>query len=128
MGFTTPLKEKKILGFTVVNYTAKAVFNVFFLMLQFAGFFVFIVSNLLNFSLPFELFLWAILTAGFFISAMRYRDILVRQEIEEGLHDPVWGPHILRQRQRERDELYESNCLTRPFFKFACLLGIHKKE
>lgn len=67
-------------------------------------------------------------TLAVFALMMKIRDGAVRREIEEGRHDPVWGNHIRRQRQREADALYERNPLTRPLLRLACLLGIHKNR
>lgn len=43
---------------------------------------------------------WVALWLAFF----HVRNIAVRKEVEQGLHDPVYGPHLLRMRQREFDQ------------------------
>lgn len=126
MGFSTRHPEKKILGFSIVNYTAGAIFNMFFLSALISGVLILTVAGSINF-LAGSL-IWSVFTIALFVALMRYRDRCVRQEIDEGLHDPVWGQHIERQKQRERDDLNESNWITRPLFRFACFIGIHKKQ
>jgi len=42
---------------------------------------------------------WTALWLAFF----HVRNIAVRKEVEQGLHDPVYGPHLLRMRQRDFD-------------------------
>lgn len=111
MSFRTPLPAKKVLGFTIVNYTFRAVLNVFFMSLLLAGFGVLLTLALAVFAL-----------------VMKVRDAAVRREIEEGRHDPAWGNHVRRQSQREADALLERHPLTRPLFLLACVLGIHKKQ
>lgn len=46
MSFRTPLPAKKVLGFTIVNYTFRAVLNVFFMSLLLAGFGVLLTASL----------------------------------------------------------------------------------
>lgn len=128
MGFPTPLPERKVLGFTVVNYTFRAVSAVFFMSLLTAGFCVVTAANFADFPATSGLAAWLALTLAVFALIMKVRDGAVRREIEEGRHDPVWGNHICRQSQREADALTERNPLTRPLFRLAYLLGIHKKQ
>lgn len=128
MGFRTPLPERKVLGFTVVNYTFRAVSAVFFMSLLTAGFCVVTAANFADFPAAAGLVTWLALTLAVFALIMKVRDGAVRREIEEGRHDPVWGNHVRRQSQREADALLERHPLTRPLFRLACVLGIHKKQ
>lgn len=127
MSYGTSLLKRKIMGFTVVNYTFRAVLNVFFISLLTAGVCVVIAANFTDFGAAAGLLLWLTLTLPVFAIIMTYRDRAVLREIEEGRHDPVWGKHICRQKQRESDAFHESNWLLRPLFRLACLLGVHKK-
>ena len=43
---------------------------------------------------------WTLLWLVFF----HVRNIAVRKEVEQGLHDPLYGPHLMRMRQREFDQ------------------------
>ena len=105
--------------FMIVNYSASAVLNVLFNSAIVAGLISLIAGSG---ALP-----WAAMTLCLFISMMMLRNRIVKREITDGLHDPQWGRHIRRQRQRERDAANESHWLTRPLFRFACFIGIHKK-
>lgn len=128
MSYGTSLPERKIMGFTIVNYTGKALFNVFFVSLLMAGFCVLMGANFFGFSVTTGLLMWLALTLGAYALIMKCRNRVVRREIEEGRHDPVWGKHICRLSQSEADAFHESHWLTRPLFRLACLLGVHKKE
>lgn len=128
MRFSTSLPERKILGFTVVNYTFRAVFNVFFMSLLMAGFGVMTAANFVDFPAAAGLMAWLALTLAAFMMTMKFRDRAVRREIEEGRHDPLWGKHICRQMERETEAAYEKDWLMRPIFRLACLLGVYKKQ
>lgn len=128
MSFRTLLPAKKVLGFTIVNYTFRAVLNVFFISLLLAGFGVMLTASLADFSAAAGLAAWLTLALAVFALVMKVRDVDVRREIEEGRHDPAWGNHVRRQSQREADALLERHPLTRPLFLLACVLGIHKKQ
>ncbi|MDN7880050.1 hypothetical protein [Burkholderia aenigmatica] len=43
---------------------------------------------------------WIVIWIAFF----HVRNVLVRKEVEQGLHDPLYGPHLMRMRQREFDQ------------------------
>ncbi|MFM0416972.1 hypothetical protein [Paraburkholderia aromaticivorans] len=45
-------------------------------------------------------FCWPLVWIIFFHA----RNIAVRREVEQGLHDPLYGPHVMRMRQREFDQ------------------------
>lgn len=126
--FRTPLPERTVLGFTVVNYSFRAVSAVFFMSLLLAGCCVVTAVGFADLHAGAGLITWLALTPAVFALMMKVRDGAVRREIEEGRHDPVWGNHIRRQSQRETDALFERNPLTRPLFRLACQLGIHKKQ
>lgn len=128
MSYGTSLSERKVLGFTVVNYTFRAVFNVFFMSLLMAGFGVVMAANFVDFPAAAGLTAWLALTLAVFAMTMKFRDRAVRREIEEGRHDPVWGKHICRQMERETEAAYEKDWLMRPIFRLACLLGVYKKR
>lgn len=128
MGFRTLLPERKVLSFTIVNYTFRAVFAVFFVSLLTAGFCVVTAANVADFPVSAGVAAWLVLTVAAFALLMKVRNRAVRREIEEGRHDPVWENHIRRKSQREADALLERNPLTRPLFRLACLLSIHKKQ
>ncbi|MGK3412343.1 hypothetical protein, partial [Klebsiella pneumoniae] len=99
-----------------------------FMSLLLAGFCVLLFASLADFSAAAGLTAWLALAPGVFALIMKVRDAAVRREIEEGRHDPVWGNHVRRQSQREADALLERHPLTRPLFRLACVLGIHKKQ
>ena len=105
---------------SIIRYSASAVLCLLFNAALLAGVITFIAGS--------GVLLWSAITVCLFIFMMLLRDRYVRQEIADGLHDPVWGKHIMRQRQRERDAANEKNWLTRPLFRFACLTGIYKKQ
>ncbi|MBA9952519.1 hypothetical protein DEE91_13795, partial [Ralstonia pickettii] len=43
---------------------------------------------------------WFLIAIGIF----HIRNVVVRKEVDEGLHDSLYGPHLMRMRQREFDE------------------------
>lgn len=45
-------------------------------------------------------FAWVLIWLAFF----HVRNLAVRKEVEQGLHDPLYGPHLMRMRQREFDK------------------------
>lgn len=126
MSYGTSLPERKILGVTVVRYTFRAVLDVFYISLLTAGCCVAVAASLDDFSAAAGATVWLVLTLAVFALLMKVRDRVVRGEIEDSHHDPVWGKHIRRQSQREAGALLEHNPLTRLLFRLACLLGIHK--
>lgn len=92
MRFSTSLPEKKIMGFSIVNYSLQAVFGVFFISVINAGILVMLVTNVFHFSLASGLLTWSGLTVALFVIMMRYRDRCVRLEMDEGIHDPLHQP------------------------------------
>ncbi|MCK8417628.1 hypothetical protein [Erwinia amylovora] len=120
MKYRSGLPEKKFMCFSIVNYSASAVLAVLFNSALIVG--------IVCVSAGAGVKLWATLVACVFFLLMLLRDRVVRLEIEKGMHDPVWGKHIMRQKQRERDTLNESHWITRPLFRLACFIGIHKKR
>lgn len=128
MGFGTSLPERKVAGFTIVNYSSGRVIRVFLVSLQLAGFCVVTAASFSGFGITAGLLMWLAFTLAVFMLIMKFRDRAVRREIEEGRHDPLWGKHICQQIQREADAFHERNRLTRPLYRLACLLGIHKKQ
>ncbi|MCA8228304.1 hypothetical protein [Burkholderia vietnamiensis] len=43
---------------------------------------------------------WILVWIAFF----HVRNIAVRKEVDQGLHDPLYGPHLMRMRQREFEQ------------------------
>ncbi|ECP1498993.1 hypothetical protein FYR46_19520 [Salmonella enterica] len=103
--FESKLRSKKLLGFTIVNYTPKAVFNVLFVSVIYAGFFAILVEKFAAYNLYSGLIIWLIFSIVIFVITMLFRNKCVRREIKEGMHDPVWGRHIQRlQRQKQQNK------------------------
>lgn len=102
--FESKLRSKKLLGFTIVNYTLKAVINVLFVSVIYAGFFSILVQNLAENNLYAVLIIWLIFSIVIFAINMLLRNKCVRKEIEEGIHDPVWGRHIQRLKQQKQQK------------------------
>ncbi|MFB9127795.1 hypothetical protein E2553_40285 [Paraburkholderia dipogonis] len=51
-----------------------------------------------------RLVLWALCWAFVWMVFFYVRNIAVREEVQQGLHDPLYGPHLMRMRQREFDQ------------------------
>lgn len=121
MSYGTSHHEIKVQGVTVVNYTFRAVFAIFFISLLTAGFCVALAASLTDLSGA----AWLALTPTAFAILIKVCDRTVYREIEEGRHDPVWRNNLRRQSQRKANALLECNPMTRWFFRLACLLGIY---
>ncbi|ECW7639353.1 hypothetical protein F3477_23730 [Salmonella enterica] len=126
MGFKTERPSKSVMGFIIVNYSIQAVCNVFFLSGVLSAIPVLIISATVQFNLAVWVIIWILLTVALFYCAMVYRDRCVSMEIEEGIHDPVWGRHIRRKRQRKLEEFHEKNWITSKLIRIARFLGVNK--
>lgn len=73
----------------MVNYTLRAVLNVFFISLLMAGFCVVTAANVADFPAAAGLTAWLALPLAVFALLMKVCDKAVRREIVEERHDPV---------------------------------------
>ncbi|WP_321944467.1 hypothetical protein [Paraburkholderia tropica] len=95
-----PLKTYSVRGYTIPAANAGVFLNlalvlVLPLMWLAVGWWATHHARLLYYGLAW-IFVW--------IAFIHVRNIAVRKEVEEGLHDPLYGPHLLRMRQREFEQ------------------------